>query len=215
MTFKIAVIGCGWVSMDCHGPAYARYAGTHPGVELTACCDLDAQKAATFSERFGFLHAYTHYTEMLQAETPDAICLNVPPEVVCSMGCAILEQGHPLLCEKPPGISVIEVDKLLAAARRSSAIHQVAFNRRFMPLVAECKKQITGQSVQALEIVMARYRRLEADFTTTAVHAVDLARFLLDSDYTEIRFRYPAQEVSMGKWRPERQYISAFIQHRE
>ena len=44
MTFKIAVIGCGWVSMDCHGPAYARYAQTHPGIELTACCDLDAQR---------------------------------------------------------------------------------------------------------------------------------------------------------------------------
>ena len=43
---------------------------------------------------------------------------------------------------------------------------------------------------------MARYRRLEADFTTTAVHAVDLARFLLDSDYGEVRFRYPVHEVS-------------------
>jgi myo-inositol 2-dehydrogenase/D-chiro-inositol 1-dehydrogenase len=196
MTFKIAVIGCGWVSMDCHGPAYTRYAGTHPGVELIACCDLDAQRAAAFGERFGFLHAYTHYAEMLQDEKPDAVCLNVPPKAVCSMGCAILEQGYPLLCEKPPGISVVEVDRLLAAARQSGAIHQVAFNRRFMPLVAECKKYITGQSVQALEIVMARYRRLEADFTTTAVHAVDMARFLLDSDYGEVRFRYPTHEVS-------------------
>jgi myo-inositol 2-dehydrogenase/D-chiro-inositol 1-dehydrogenase len=196
MSFKIAVIGCGWVSMDCHGPSYARYARTHPGVDLAACCDRDAQKAAAFGERFGCLHAYTQYTEMLQAEKPDAVCLNVPPEAMCSIGCAILEQGYPLLCEKPPGISVAEVDSLLAAARRSGAVHQVAFNRRFMPLVAECKRHIAGQPVQALEIVMARSRRLEADFTTTAVHAVDLARFLLDSDYGDIRFRYTAHEVS-------------------
>lgn len=202
MTFKIAVIGCGWVSMDCHGPAYARYARTHPGVELTACCDLDAQRAAAFSERFGFLHAYTHYKEMLQADKPDAVCLNVPPEAVCSIGCAILDQGYPLLCEKPPGISVAEVDSLIVSAHRSGAIHQVAFNRRFMPLVTELKeqlrlkKQLTGQPVQALETEMARYRRLEADFTTTAVHAVDLARFLLDSDYTEVGFRYTTHEVS-------------------
>jgi predicted dehydrogenase len=196
MTFKIAVIGCGWVSMDCHGPAYARYAQIHPGVELTACCDLDAQKAAAFASRFGFLHAYTQSQEMLDAEKPQAVCLNVPPEAMCSAGCMILEQGYPLLCEKPPGNTVAEVDRLIAAAHGSGAIHQVAFNRRFMPLAAELRRQLEALPAQAVEIVMARYRRLEADFTTTAVHAIDLARFLLDSDYRQIRFRYEDQEVS-------------------
>jgi myo-inositol 2-dehydrogenase/D-chiro-inositol 1-dehydrogenase len=208
MTFKIVVIGCGWVSMDCHGPAYVRYAETHPGVELTACCDLDAHKAATFRERFGFLRSYTHYQEMLQTEKPDAVCLNVPPKAMCAIGCAILGQGYPLLCEKPPGISVAEVDQLIAAsyqpgpADRPGAIHQVAFNRRFMPLVVELKRrlrlnnQLATQSVQAVEIVMSRYRRLEADFTPTAVHVIDLVRFLLDSDYRQARFRYTTQDVS-------------------
>jgi myo-inositol 2-dehydrogenase/D-chiro-inositol 1-dehydrogenase len=201
MIFKIAVIGCGWVTMDCHGPAYARYATTHPGVELAACCDLDEHRAAAFAERFGVLHAYTHYQELLQTERPDAVCLNVPPAAMCSVGCAILEQGYPLLCEKPPGTSVEEVDRLIAAAQLSGAIHQAAFNRRFMPLVVELKsqlrliKQLSALPLQALEIVMARHRRLEPDFTTTAVHAVDLARYLLDSDYGIISFRFPTQEV--------------------
>jgi len=190
MTFKIAVIGCGWVSMDCHGPAYVRYIRAHPGVELTACCDLDAPKAAAFGDRFGVGQRYTQFAQMLQAEKPDAVCLNVPPEATCALGGAILEQGYPLMCEKPPGMTVKEVDSLLEAAHRSDAIHQVAFNRRFMPLVIELKKQLHGRPVQAVEITMARYRRLEADFTTTAVHVIDLARSLLDSDYQEARFRY-------------------------
>jgi len=196
MTFKIAVIGCGWVSMDCHGPAYVRYAETHPDVELTACCDLDAQRAAQFGGRFGFLRRYTHYQEMLQAEKPQAVCLNVPPEAISSIGCAILEQGYPLLCEKPPGTCVEQVDALITAAHQSGAAHQVAFNRRFMPLVVELKKQLAGLPVQAVEIVLARYRRLEPDFTTTAVHAIDLARFLLDCDFRELSFRYSVYEVS-------------------
>lgn len=195
-TFKIAVIGCGWVSMDCHGPAYARYAQTHPGVELTACCDLDAQKADQLGERFGFLRRYRDFQQMLQTEKPDAVCLNVPPEATCSIGCAILEGGYPLLCEKPPGISVDEVDALLAAATRSGATHQVAFNRRFMPLVVELKRQLSGQAVQSVEILMARHRRLELDFTTTAVHVIDLARSLLDSDFEAVHFRYSQHEVS-------------------
>jgi myo-inositol 2-dehydrogenase/D-chiro-inositol 1-dehydrogenase len=196
MTFKIAVIGCGWVSMDCHGPSYARYAAAHPGVDLVACCDLDAQRAEQFGNRFGFKRRYTRYAHMLQVEKPDAVCLNVPPEATCAIGCAVLEQGYPLLCEKPPGISAEEVDSLLTAARRSGAIHQVAFNRRFMPLVRALKSQLNGQAVQAVEIVLARYRRLEADFTTTAVHVIDLARFLPGSDFQEVRFRYSQHEVA-------------------
>jgi myo-inositol 2-dehydrogenase/D-chiro-inositol 1-dehydrogenase len=196
MTFKIAVIGCGWVSMDCHGPAYARYAAARPGVELSACCDLDAQRAEKFGDRFDFKHRYTDYARMLQAEKPDAVCLNVPPEATCAIGCAVLEQGYPLLCEKPPGMSIEEIDALLAVARQSGAIHQVAFNRRFMPLVRALKNQLNGQAVQAMEIVLARYRRLEADFTTTAVHVIDLARFLPSSDFREARFRYSQHEAT-------------------
>jgi predicted dehydrogenase len=196
MPLKIAVIGCGWVSMDCHGPAYLRYAQTHPGVELSACCDLDGEKAAAFAGRFGGKHTYTQYKELLNTEKPDAVCLNVPPTAACAVGSAILEQGYPLLCEKPPGMTVDEVDRLIAAADRSGAIHMVAFNRRFMPLVVELKKQLVEQPVQAVEVVMARYQRLDPDFTTTAVHAIDLARFLLDSDYRELRLRYETGEIS-------------------
>lgn len=196
MTFNISVIGCGWVSMDCHGPACARYAQTHPGVTLAACCDLDPQRAAAFGKRFGVTHTYTQYEELLQIEQPDAVCLNVPPEAACSIGCSILERGFPLLCEKPPGMSVDEVDRLASAAQRSGAIHQVAFNRRFMPLVAELKKRLASLPVQAVEILMARHSRLEADFTTTAVHDIDLARFLLDSDYRSLHFTYSNQEVN-------------------
>jgi predicted dehydrogenase len=190
MAFIIAVVGCGWVSMDCHGPAYMRYIRAHPGVELVACCDLDVQKAEAFGDRFGVRQRYTQYAQMLQAEQPDAVCLNVPPGATYALGCAILEQGYPVMCEKPPGLSVEEVDALLEAAHRSGAIHQVAFNRRYMPLVIELKKQLRERPAQALEITMARYRRLEADFTTTAVHVIDLARSLLDSDFQEVRFRY-------------------------
>jgi myo-inositol 2-dehydrogenase/D-chiro-inositol 1-dehydrogenase len=196
MPFKIAVIGCGWISLDCHGPAYARYAASHPDVELTACCDLDAQSAAHFKERFCFLHCYNNYQEMLQIEKPDAVCLNVPPEVSCSIGCDILRAGYPLMIEKPPGLTIEEIDRLTAAAEGSGVTHQVAFNRRFMPLVQELKLQLVGQSVQHVDILMTRCHRLDPDFTTTAVHDVDLARFLLDSDFHDINFRYQVVETA-------------------
>ena len=194
--FKIAAIGCGGIALGCHGPAYARYAQTHPGVTLAACCDLDEQKAVQFGERFGFSRHYQDFREMLNTEQPDAVCLNVPPPVTRAIGCVVLEQGDPLLTEKPPGMTVEDIDALIASAQHSNTPNQVAFNRRFMPLVVELKKYLTDQEVQGVEIVMARHHRLDPDFTTTAVHDIDLARALLDSDFSETRFGYTSWKLS-------------------
>jgi hypothetical protein len=40
MPFRIAVIGCGSIAMDYHGPAYQKYAARHEDIVLEACCDL-------------------------------------------------------------------------------------------------------------------------------------------------------------------------------
>ncbi len=190
MTFRIAIIGCGWVSTACHGPACIEYAALHPDVILAACCDVNSERAEAFRARFGFHQAYTSYMEMLEAEHPHAICLNVPPEMITTTGCDILLRGYPLLSEKPPGLNVAEIDRLITAAQSSGAIHQVAFNRRFMPLAVELKTRLAGQTVDHIEIQQARVARTDPVFATTAIHAVDAARFFAGCDYQDLNLFY-------------------------
>ncbi len=190
MSIKIVVIGCGWVSNACHGPAYVEYASTHAGVVLAACCDEDPRRAGAFRDRFIFARAYTDYREMLERERPQAVALNVPPALISPIGCDILQQGYPLLCEKPPGLTLEEIDRLSAAARSGGAIHQVAFNRRFMPLMIALKRQLEGLPIHHIEIQQARVRRTDANFATTAIHVIDAARFLAGADYTQINITY-------------------------
>lgn len=194
MTFKIVVIGCGWVSTACHGPAYQEYAAAHPDTELGACCDINPEQAERFRAHFGFQRAYTDFTEMLDVERPQAVCLNVPPHLSCALGVAIMARGYPLLTEKPPGLSVAEIDRLIAAARSSGVIHQVALNRRFMPLVTELKRRLGPLAIQHIDATQARVQRTDANFATTAVHAIDAARFIAGADYQRVTFTY--QELS-------------------
>ncbi len=193
MSFKIANIGCGWVSTACHGPACVEYAGLHPDTTLAACCDLNAERAEAFRARFGFQHAYANYIEMLEAEHPHAVCLNVPPEMISVVGCEIMRRGYPLLSEKPPGLNVAEIDRLIDAAQSSGVINQVAFNRRFMPLAVELKKRLTEQTVYHIEVQQARVARTDPVFATTAIHAIDAARFVAGCDYQELRLAYQEQ----------------------
>jgi predicted dehydrogenase len=205
MTFSVAVIGCGGIAFSSHGPAYAHYAALHPEVNLSACCDTDLGRAEAFRLRFGFARAYTDFRQMLEHERPDAVCLNTPPETLCDLGCQVMQMGFPLHSEKPPGLTGAEIDKLHQTALQTGARHQVAFNRRFMPLAAELKRRSTGLTLHHLDAQFYRVGRRDADFSTTAIHAVDTVRFLLDSDFRSIHAHY--QDLPSSDGEPHTQTI--------
>ena len=191
--FKVCSIGCGGIAFGYHGPSLARYAASHPDVELTACCDVDPARAEGFSKRFGYAHHYTDYMTMLEAEQPHAVCLAVPPPLTCEIGCAILQRGLPLLLEKPPGLTTDEVDRLIMAAGKANTPNQVAFNRRYTPLVRHLKALLATHcptGIQHLRYDFTRVGRTDADFSTTAIHGIDTACFIAGAPYAHIRFYY-------------------------
>ncbi|MCZ7542974.1 MAG: Gfo/Idh/MocA family oxidoreductase [Anaerolineae bacterium] len=190
MSFKVCVIGCGYMAMHYHGPAYVRYAAAHSDVVLAACCDIDEAKAAAFRARFGFARHDTDMAAMLDREQPDAVCLIAPEALTCALACQVLEMGYPLLMEKPPGRTVEEIDRMIAAAAASGAPNQVAFNRRYTPLVCALKRRLDGAALQHVRYDFTRVGRADADFSLTAIHGVDTARFLAGSDYCHIDFHY-------------------------
>ena len=188
MTFKICTVGCGGMSTAVHGPSHAKYAATHPDTLLAACCDLDEQKAVRYRDKFGYARHYTDLVKMLEAERPDAVCLIAPVDLTCELSCRILAMGFPLLMEKPPGKTITELDRMIAAAEARGVPTQVAFNRRYTPVVRALKGMVAD--IQHIRYDFTRIGRKDADFSTTAIHGIDTARFLAGSDYKRIRFHY-------------------------
>ncbi len=196
---KFCMVGCGEHAFSSHGPAQAQYARTHGNLSLAACCDVDRARAERYRERFAFARSYDDLQAMLQSERPDAVALAVPVSATCAIGSCILEQGFPLLLEKPPGETTAEVDRLMAAAGRGGhggelVPHQVAFNRRYVPLIVALRRILDDlgpdEAPQHIRYEMVRVDRRDPDFSTTAVHAIDAVRFLAQSDFADVRFRY-------------------------
>jgi predicted dehydrogenase len=163
------------------------------GVHLAACCDRDAARAETFRTAFGYARAYTDIEEMLAKERPDAVNLIVPADVTADLAESVLLQGIPLMLEKPPGTGGRQVRRLMRAAAAQRTPNMVAFNRRFLPLVARLRAELSKYppaSLRYLRYELVRVGRIEADFSDTAIHAVDTARFLAASPYREVRFAY-------------------------
>lgn len=194
MAFTLCTIGCGSMATHAHGPSCAKYARERPETVLAACCDLNAERAEAFRVRFGFQRSYTDFAAMLEKEKPDAVCLIAPVELTCELACRVLERGFPLMMEKPPGLSLEEIDRMIAASEAGDAPTQAAFNRRTMPLLLRLRRlleeEVAPGAMQHLRLEFTRVGRDDPDFSTTAIHGIDTARFLVGSDYREIHFHY-------------------------
>ena len=190
---RLCQVGCGEHARAAHGPSQARCARERSDLVLAGCSDLDAARAEAFRRDFGYGRAFTDAATMLDAERPDAVVVVVPVERTLAVGSLVLERGIPLLLEKPPGETVAEVDRLIAAAEQGGRLvpHQVAFNRRFAPLVRELRRRIEESGpLQHVHYEMTRVERRDPDFSTTAIHGLDAVRYLAGCDYAEARFRY-------------------------
>lgn len=197
---KICTIGCGPMAFNGHGPSYAKYNNERGGIVLSACCDLNTQRAESFRDTFGFEKSYSDYNLMLSECRPDAVCILVPPAFACAIAEDVLLKGYNILLEKPPGLNTDETDRLIGASESSGTSVRIAFNRRFTPLTAALKDMLIadGQTPANITYQMYRYGRLDDDFSTTAIHAVDLAKFIVDAEYSDIDFCY-REQPELGK----------------
>lgn len=190
MRFKICSIGCGDMATVGHGPAFRRYAQENPEVTLAACCDLDPAKAEQFRSAFGFARAYTDMDQMLAAEKPDAVSLVVPTFLTEQLTAKILRAGVPVILEKPPGLNREQTLRLMDLAQQTGTPNQVAFNRRFMPMIQRFKQLRRGREDLFWQYDFYRSNRKDEDFSTTSIHGIDTVRFLAGKDYRHVDFHY-------------------------
>ena len=190
---KIVTIGAGAHAALTHGPALAAIAAREPDLELAAVCDIRRGRAEQFSRQFGFRRVYTDYEEMLDLEQPSGVTLLVSEAMTAEIGSAILRRNIPLLLEKPPGRNMREHNLLLQAYRLRRTPHLVAFNRRYMPLVTQARRLwqqlVPPEKLQSIRCDFYRHNRHDPDFSTTAIHGIDLVAFLADASYTESRIQ--------------------------
>jgi len=181
-TVRIAVIGAGGICNGVHLPSLRQM----PDVQVVAVCDLIKERADNTAAKWQIPKSYTLIREMFKAEKLDAVFCLVEPSSLFHVAMLALEHGYPVFCEKPPCISSVQAEAL---ARRSDQVGKpvmIGFNRRFVPVVREAKKQIL-QINSPTQVEGCFYKYGAGDrfdlgginaFTSDTIHALDLMRFL-------------------------------------
>ncbi|QNE16894.1 Gfo/Idh/MocA family oxidoreductase [Kribbella qitaiheensis] len=121
---KVAIVGCGNISRR-HAEGYASTGRT----TLVGVADIVEAKAQALAEKFGST-PYGDVAELLAAQDPDLVSVATPPGSHAEIAIAVLAAGKSVLLEKPPVLSLAEMDAVAAAERSSEGTVYVVFQHR-------------------------------------------------------------------------------------
>ncbi|WP_051366710.1 Gfo/Idh/MocA family protein [Hamadaea tsunoensis] len=108
---SVAIVGTGGIARA-HAEAVAAWPER---ARLTAIAEPDEDRRAAFGDLHGVEHRYASLDDLLSAGVPDLICLCTPPGTHLPLATTALAAGATVLCEKPPTVTLAELDSIVAA----------------------------------------------------------------------------------------------------
>lgn len=123
---ELAIVGCGDIARYT-----AFFARLNRKIRLSACCDIDHQRATAFARRFGIPGIYTDLDQLLDTGQPQAVYLAVPHDLHLPMAAQSAAAGVAVLCEKPLAASLAEGLELAALARQPGVKIGVNYQYRY------------------------------------------------------------------------------------
>jgi predicted dehydrogenase len=126
---RVGFIGTGGVTAYHHLPGLRL----DPRAELTAICDTNADLVKERQEEWQVAEATTDPEELCASDKVDAVVIATPNDTHRPITLAAAKGGKHIMCEKPLGLSAIEVREMYEAARDAGVVHMTAFTYRFAP----------------------------------------------------------------------------------
>ncbi len=124
---KIGVIGCGTVANIGHLPVYHKSSL----IDIRAVSDPLETHLKHVKERYKVPKAYQNAEDLLDDPEIDAVSICSPHWAHCEQAIRAAKNGKHILCEKPIGISLEEVNKVIRAVENNGVVFQTATQKRF------------------------------------------------------------------------------------
>jgi predicted dehydrogenase len=183
-----------------HADAYAQLLDAMPEVELIGLADDDAEQGRSFARLHGV--AYLGERDALLQARPDAVVVTSPNADHRADVEAIAAAGIGVLCEKPLATTVDDAVAIVRACRAAGVPMMTAFPMRFSSPVLAVASEVRSGTIGRVCAVAAvnqgelpsRHRAWFADpdlagggaVMDHTVHVVDVLRWMLDREVTEV-----------------------------
>ncbi|HPD30321.1 MAG TPA: Gfo/Idh/MocA family oxidoreductase [Phycisphaerae bacterium] len=141
---NVGLIGCGFMGRT-HSNAYRKvynFFRTPLRPVLKAICDVNADKAKTFADTWGYESVETDWQKLLDRKDIELVDICVPNNMHKEIAIAAAKAGKMIICEKPLALNVAEGQEMVAAVEKAGVPNLVSFNYRRVPAVTLAKNLI-------------------------------------------------------------------------
>ena len=149
----VAVLRWGIIGPGRIAPRMVRALSQTERGELAAVASRDIGRARDFADRFGIGEALGSYQSMLDRADVDVVYVSLPNHLHAEWTIRALEAGKHVLCEKPLALSAVDVDRIIAASKRSGRVAVEAFMYRHHPQIIRVLDLARQGALGRLELV--------------------------------------------------------------
>jgi predicted dehydrogenase len=145
---RVGVLGCGPIAQFAHFESCVKARNARLYAICDAAPDLAARMGATYEPE----KIYLDYDEMLADPDLEAVIIATSDAFHVPAAIRALEAGKHVLCEKPIGTGVEEVEALAETIRKTGKVLQIGHMKRFDPGIEAAKAFIDQDMGQRLAL---------------------------------------------------------------
>lgn len=112
------------------------------GGRLVAAASRNLGRAQTFAKEYGAEQAFGSYEELFTCDEVDVIYIATPHTGHMEWAIKAMQAGKHVLCEKPLGINLAEVQQMIAVAKENNVFLMEALWSRFNPSIQKVKQLV-------------------------------------------------------------------------
>jgi len=177
---KIAVIGVGHL-----GKEHARIYSDMPDVSLAGIVDISKERGEEAARRYSTKY-YSSYKEILGKV--NAVSVVVPTKSHYEIAKELLENGIPVLVEKPMTGTVSEAEELIRLSKSNNTVLQPGYVERFNPAIQAIQKlDVSLKFIECHRLSPFTFR--SADISVVfdlMIHDIDIILYLSKSKVKKI-----------------------------
>ena len=191
---KMGIVGAGtW------GERHASIFDSHPMVEITAVCDLNAERAHAVAAKYGIRDVYSDVNEMAVKCDCDAVSIATPDHLHAKPAIAMAYAKKNILIEKPIATTREDVFEIMDAIEKNNVRVMVDFHNRWNPPFHVAKQEVDSGKIG--EPYSAYYRLTDNKWVATDMlswtaassilwflgsHSLDTLRWMFNSEVERV-----------------------------
>jgi predicted dehydrogenase len=145
-----AIIGCGLIGKK-------RLAGLPAGSKLAVACDTNLARAEELVKLARTGRAVADFKQAVADPQVDAVIVATINCALAEVSAAAIRAGKHVIVEKPAGVSVRQLDELIALADQHNVRVRVGFNHRYHPSFIKAREIFESGVMGDLMFIRGRY----------------------------------------------------------